>query len=93
MEVAGLAGGDLLGLCGEERFGGIARTEELSATPATEPTLTRTPPATFSTTGTCFSRAASVVFSASRFMGTLQQTSVPPPARINSTVFPQTLHW
>src|SRR5665647_1771653 len=59
---------------------------------ATLPIFTFTPPATFSTTGTCFSFAASVVFSFISFMGLPQHTSSPAPPCRTSTILPQTSH-
>src|SRR3989339_1046306 len=59
---------------------------------ATLPIFTFTPPATFSTTGTCFSFAPSDVFSFISFMGWPQHTSSPAPPCRTSTILPQTSH-
>ena len=56
---------------------------------ATEPTLTLKPPSILAMTGTCFSLAASVVFSTRRCMELPQHASEPTPGRTTSTCWPQ----
>ena len=56
------------------------------------PTVTLYPPSIFSTTGTCFSFAPSVVFSLISVMGLPQHTNSPLPQCSTSTMLPQTAH-